>query len=58
MEVQTELDDLLIVFADLEAKRAGDKKRLKALGEPVSEGEDEGDEGEDGQDVHEEDEGE
>jgi intracellular protein transport protein USO1 len=46
-EVQTELDDLLIVFADLEAKRAQDKKRLKVLGEAVSEGEesdeDEGD---------------
>jgi intracellular protein transport protein USO1 len=39
--VQTELDDLLIVFADLEAKRAQDKKRLKALGEEVSEGESE-----------------
>jgi chromosome segregation ATPase len=48
--VQTELDDLLIVFADLEAKRTQDKKRLKALGEEVSEGEsdvedDEGDPG-------------
>ena len=38
---QTELDDLLIVFADLEAKRTQDKKRLKALGEEVSEGESE-----------------
>lgn len=38
-EAQTELDDLLIVFADLEAKRARDKKRFKALGEEVSEGE-------------------
>ena len=37
--VQTELDDLLIVFADLEAKRSQDKARLKALGEDVSEGE-------------------
>jgi len=50
-DVQTELDDLLVVFADLEAKRAADKKRLKDLGEEVSEdedeGEDEGDEGED-----------
>ena len=50
-EVQTELDDLLIVFGDLEAKRAEDKKRLQALGEEVSEaedeeeGDDEGDEG-------------
>lgn len=38
-EAQTELDDLLIVFADLEAKRAQDKKRLKAHGETISEGE-------------------
>ena len=37
--VQTELDDLLIVFADLEAKRTQDKARLKALGEEVSEAE-------------------
>ena len=44
-EVQTELDDLLIVFADLETKRVQDKKRLKALGEPVSEGESDGEEG-------------
>jgi hypothetical protein len=51
-DVQTELDDLLIVFADLEAKRAQDKKRLKALGEDVSEGESDGedDEGSLGQD--------
>ena len=40
-DTQTELDDLLVVFADLEAKRAGDKKRLKELGEEVSEDEDE-----------------
>ncbi|KAI2790840.1 hypothetical protein POX_c03691 [Penicillium oxalicum] len=43
---QTELDDLLIVFGDLEAKRAEDKKRLKDLGQEVSEGEDEDDEDE------------
>ena len=41
-DVQTELDDLLVVFADLEAKRSHDKGRLKELGEAVSE--DEGDE--------------
>ena len=48
-EAQTELDDLLIVFADLEAKHAHDKKRLKGLGQAVSEGEDsdEADEGND-----------
>ncbi|KAL9114014.1 MAG: hypothetical protein Q9227_001785 [Pyrenula ochraceoflavens] len=42
-DVQTELDDLLIVFGDLEAKRSKDKKALKALGAEVSEGEDEDD---------------
>ncbi|KAK2738337.1 hypothetical protein FQN57_007097 [Myotisia sp. PD_48] len=45
---QNELEDLLIVFSDLEIKRKGDKKRLKALGEEVSEAEeddeDDGDE--------------
>lgn len=48
-EVQTELDDLLVVFADLEAKREADKKRLKELGEEVSE-----DEGEDDDDEEDE----
>ena len=43
-DVQTELDDLLIVFADLEAKRSKDKQALKALGAEVSEGEDEDEE--------------
>ncbi|KAJ5091468.1 hypothetical protein NUU61_006338 [Penicillium alfredii] len=38
---QSELEDLLIVFGDLEAKRHQDKKRLKELGEEVSEAEDE-----------------
>ncbi|KAM5451465.1 Vesicle-mediated ER to Golgi transport protein [Microsporum audouinii] len=33
---QSELEDLLMVFSDLEAKRRADKKRLKALGEEVS----------------------
>ncbi|OQE46194.1 hypothetical protein PENCOP_c001G03939 [Penicillium coprophilum] len=40
---QSELEDLLIVFADLEAKRTEDKKRLKDLGEEVSEAEDDDD---------------
>lgn len=53
-EVQTELDDLLIVFGDLEGKRAQDKKRLKDLGEAVSEGGDETDD-EDEDDDEEED---
>jgi intracellular protein transport protein USO1 len=39
--VQTELDDLLVVFGDLEAKRSADKAKLKELGEEVSEDEDE-----------------
>lgn len=43
---QSELDDLLIVFGDLEAKRAEDKKRLKDLGQEISEDEDEDDEDE------------
>ncbi|OQU95484.1 Uso1 / p115 like vesicle tethering protein, domain-containing protein [Cladophialophora immunda] len=40
-DVQTELDDLLVVFGDLEAKRSADKKKLKELGQEVSEDEDE-----------------
>ncbi|KAG5985116.1 hypothetical protein E4U55_001365 [Claviceps digitariae] len=39
---QTELDDLLIVFGDLEEKVARYKVRLRELGEDVSDGEDEG----------------
>lgn len=49
-DTQTELDDLLVVFADLEAKRDADKKRLKELGEEVSEDEDEGEEGDEDED--------
>lgn len=37
---QNELDDLLMVFGDLEEKVAKYKERLKTLGEPVSDGED------------------
>ncbi|KAL2220723.1 p115 like vesicle tethering protein [Thermoascus aurantiacus ATCC 26904] len=44
--VQEELDDLLIVFGDLEAKRKEDKKRLKELGQEVSEAEEDDDEDE------------
>ncbi|KIW10422.1 hypothetical protein PV08_11386 [Exophiala spinifera] len=40
-DVQTELDDLLVVFGDLEAKRLTDKQKLKELGQEVSEDEDE-----------------
>ncbi|KAF7178856.1 hypothetical protein CNMCM7691_007678 [Aspergillus felis] len=43
---QSELEDLLIVFGDLEAKRNQDKKRLKDLGQDVSEAEDDEDEDE------------
>jgi chromosome segregation ATPase len=39
--VQSELDDLLMVFGDLEDKVTKYKERLKALGESVSDGEDE-----------------
>lgn len=41
-EVQSELDDLLIVFGDLETKRKSEKAALKALGADVSEDEGEG----------------
>ncbi|KAJ6191071.1 hypothetical protein N7519_001092 [Penicillium mononematosum] len=44
---QSELEDLLIVFGDLEAKRTEDKKRLKELGEEVSEAEDDDEDEED-----------
>ncbi|KAE8413734.1 hypothetical protein BDV36DRAFT_267717 [Aspergillus pseudocaelatus] len=40
---QSELEDLLIVFGDLEAKRNEDKKRLKDLGQEVSEAEEDDD---------------
>ncbi|KAK4226973.1 putative transport protein USO1 [Podospora fimiseda] len=40
---QEELDDLLMVFGDLEEKVKGYKERLKALGETVSDGEDDDD---------------
>ena len=44
---QSELDDLLMVFGDLEDKVAKYKERLKALGENVSDDEDEDDDEED-----------
>ncbi|KAK8223926.1 p115 like vesicle tethering protein [Phyllosticta capitalensis] len=47
---QGELDDMLMVLSDLEEKRSKDKKRLKELGEEVSDGEDDDD------DEHDEDE--
>jgi chromosome segregation ATPase len=37
---QSELDDLLMVFADVEDKSSRYKERLKALGESVSDAED------------------
>ncbi len=39
--IQNELDDLLMVFGDLEEKVTKYKAKLKALGESVSDGEDE-----------------
>ncbi|KFA64352.1 hypothetical protein S40285_02935 [Stachybotrys chlorohalonatus IBT 40285] len=44
---QSELDDLLMVFGDLEEKVAKYKARLKELGEEVSEGEDDEDDEDD-----------
>ena len=54
---QTELDDLLMVFADLEEKVAGYKSRLKKHGEPISDDEDEDgdDDDEDGDDDNDDD---
>lgn len=46
--MQGELDDLLMVFGDLEDKVAKYKERLKGLGESVSDDED--DDGEDEED--------
>ncbi|CAK7229073.1 Vesicle-mediated ER to Golgi transport protein [Sporothrix bragantina] len=50
---QTELDDLLMVFADLEEKVADYKARLRKLGEQISDDED-GDEDDDEEDDEEE----
>lgn len=47
--VQGELDDLLMVFSDLEAKVTKYKEKLKALGEIISDDE-EDEEDEDGED--------
>ncbi|KAM0322945.1 hypothetical protein ACHAQA_009044 [Verticillium albo-atrum] len=53
---QTELDDLLMVFADLEDKASKYKARLRKLGEQVSDGEDD-DESDDEEDSEDESEG-
>ncbi|XWX00983.1 hypothetical protein V2A60_009008 [Cordyceps javanica] len=45
--IQSELDDLLIVFTDLEDQVAKQKKRLRELGEPVSDGEEDESDGKD-----------
>ncbi|KAF2874378.1 p115 like vesicle tethering protein [Massariosphaeria phaeospora] len=47
---QTELDDLFVILGDLEEKRSRDKKRLKELGEEISDGEDDDDEDGEGDD--------
>ncbi|KAI1110133.1 p115 like vesicle tethering protein [Nemania sp. NC0429] len=47
---QTELDDLLMVFGDLEDKVEKYKKRLKDLGEAISDGEEEEDDDDDDED--------
>ncbi|QBZ62048.1 hypothetical protein PoMZ_10922 [Pyricularia oryzae] len=44
---QSELDDLLMVFGDLEEKNTKYKERLKALGEAISDAEDDDDDDED-----------
>lgn len=49
--VQGELDDLLMVFGDVEEKSEKYKERLKELGENVSDGEDDEDAGEEEDDV-------
>lgn len=46
--VQGELDDLLMVFGDLEDKVEKYKEKVKELGGEVSEGEDDEEEDEDG----------
>ncbi|CAK7267454.1 Vesicle-mediated ER to Golgi transport protein [Sporothrix epigloea] len=48
--VQTELDDLLMVFADLEEKVSDYKARLRTLGEQISDDEDGGEGNEDDED--------
>ncbi|EXM26420.1 hypothetical protein V3481_013398 [Fusarium oxysporum f. sp. vasinfectum] len=53
---QSELDDLLMVFGDLEEKVAKYKARLVELGETVSDGEDDDDEEDDDDDDDEDDE--
>ncbi|KAH7384526.1 p115 like vesicle tethering protein [Pyrenochaeta sp. MPI-SDFR-AT-0127] len=55
-EKQVEVDDLFVLFSDLEEKRSKDKKRLKALGEEVSDVEDDDDEEEEGDEDEDEDE--
>ncbi|KAI1816645.1 p115 like vesicle tethering protein [Poronia punctata] len=52
---QAELDDLLMVFGDLEEKVDKYKKRLKELGEDVSDGEDDDDDDDDDDAAEEED---
>ncbi|KAH8725056.1 p115 like vesicle tethering protein [Phaeosphaeriaceae sp. PMI808] len=49
-EKQTELDDLFVILGDLEEKRSKDKKRLKELGEEVSDGDDDEDDEEEDDD--------
>ncbi|KAK4165084.1 putative transport protein USO1 [Cladorrhinum sp. PSN259] len=53
---QEELDDLLMVFGDLEEKVKGYKERLKTLGETVSDGEDDDEEDDEEEDDGEEEE--
>lgn len=49
--MQNELDDLLMVFGDLEDKVNKYKEQLKGLGENVSDGEDDDEDGEETDEV-------
>ena len=46
-EIQTELDDLMMVLGDAEERSTKYRARLVELGEEVSDGDDDGDEDED-----------
>ncbi|KAF2706141.1 hypothetical protein K504DRAFT_459464 [Pleomassaria siparia CBS 279.74] len=52
---QTELDDLFVVLGDLEEKRSRDKKRLKELGEEISDIEDDDEDEDEEEDEEDED---
>ncbi|PNS15300.1 Intracellular protein transport protein USO1 [Sphaceloma murrayae] len=53
-KARSELDDMLMVMADIEAKRDEYRERLKRAGEHVSEDEDDDDDGEESEDAEDE----